>query len=77
MTKKEQAIINLVADRVAANTDSITRESLLVQDLGFDSLDEVELLIELEDFFSIHISDDQAESFEKVGDIVDFIENNT
>lgn len=52
----------------------IKEETKIVTDLGADSIDEVELVIELEKNFDVNISDAEAEKFETVRDIVDYLE---
>jgi acyl carrier protein len=54
----------------------IKRESSLINDLEADSLDAVEIIMELEDQFSVEIPDEVAEGFKNIGDIVDYIEKN-
>ena len=51
-----------------------TRETSFVNDLGADSLDTVELVMELEEEFDINIPDDAAEKIQTVGQAIDFIE---
>lgn len=54
-------------------TGEITRETDFVNDLGLDSLDTVELMMILEDKFSVHIPDEDAMKIKTVGDAVDYI----
>lgn len=58
------------------NVDSITLDTSLTEDLEADSLDAVEVIMALEDEFSIEIPDEEAEHFKTIGDICKFIENN-
>ncbi|MDR0879494.1 MAG: acyl carrier protein [Clostridioides sp.] len=58
------------------NTDSITAETSLKEDLDADSLDAVEIIMALEDRFNIEIPDEEAENFNSVGDICEYIEAN-
>ena len=55
--------------------DSITMETNLIDDLGADSLDVVELIMALEDEFGLSISDEDAAQLYTVGRIVDYLEN--
>jgi len=54
----------------------ITRETKIIEDLGADSLDAVELIMTLEDEFGVNVSDEVAQNFKTVGDIIDFLESN-
>lgn len=54
----------------------ITRESSLVGDLEADSLDAVQVVMEIEDAFGVEIPDSVAEGFKNIGDIVDYVEKN-
>lgn len=70
----EDKVIEIVADQLNVDKDKITRETSFVNDLGADSLDTVELVMELEEEFDISIPDDAAEKIQKVGQAIDFIE---
>lgn len=67
---------SLLAEQLNIAPEKITKESRLLEDLGADSLDFVEMLMSLEDEFGISISDEQAKEMKTVGDVVDFIEKN-
>ncbi len=58
------------------NKDNITMESLLVEDLGADSLDSIDIVMSVEDEFKIEVPDEVIENMISVADIVNFIENN-
>lgn len=58
------------------NLDSITMDSLLVEDLGADSLDSIDIVMSVEDEFKIEVPDEVVENMTTVADIVNFIENN-
>lgn len=65
----------LIAEQLdVADADSITENSSITDDLGADSLDVVDLVMALEDEFSVDIPEDQVENIKTVGDIVKFIE---
>ena len=66
----------LIADKLSINEDEITMESAFVDDLNADSLDIVELIMALEDELDMEITDDEAEKFVNVGDVVKFIKAN-
>ncbi|MDE6659469.1 MAG: acyl carrier protein [Eubacterium sp.] len=58
------------------NAASITMDSLLVEDLGADSLDSIDIVMSVEDEFKIEVPDEVIESMNSVADIVNYIENN-
>ena len=67
----------IVADHLGIDEAKVTEESSFIDDLGADSLDTVELVMELEDSFSTSIPDEEAEQIQTVGNAVDFIVNST
>ncbi|MDX1930193.1 MAG: acyl carrier protein [Pirellulaceae bacterium] len=74
MASVEERVVDIVADQLGVEKDKITRETHFVNDLGADSLDTVELVMELEEEFDISIPEDAAEKIQRVGEAVDFIE---
>ncbi len=70
----ETRVIEIVCEHLAVQKDKVTRATSFVEDIGADSLDIVELVMELEEEFDIQIPDDQAEKIKTVGEAVDFIE---
>ena len=58
------------------NAEYITMDSLLVEDLGADSLDSIDIVMSVEDEFKIEVPDEVIESMNSVADIVNYIENN-
>jgi len=71
LLKKVRAI---VADKLSISEDQVTETASFIDDLGADSLDTVELVMELEEEFDINIPDDAAEKIETVGQAIKFIE---
>lgn len=69
----EESIINLIADKLSKKKEQITLEARLVEDLGADSLDVVELIMAFEDEFGISLPDEEIAKMKTVGDIVKFI----
>ena len=69
-----ERVVDIVAEQLGVDKEKITRETSFVNDLGADSLDTVELVMELEEEFDINIPDDAAEKIQTVGQAVDFIE---
>jgi acyl carrier protein len=63
-----------VAEQLGVDKEKITPETHFINDLGADSLDTVELVMELEEEFDISIPDDAAERIQTVGQAIDFIE---
>lgn len=65
----------IVVDRLGVNEADVKPEASFKDDLDADSLDIVELVMELEDEFNLEISDEDAEKIQTVGDVVTYIEN--
>ena len=72
ITEKVKAII---VDKLGVDESEVTNEASFTADLGADSLDTVELIMEFEKEFDIQIPDDKAEKITTVGDAVMFIES--
>ncbi|MFC2095306.1 acyl carrier protein [Candidatus Bipolaricaulota bacterium] len=64
----------IICDQLMVDPEEITDESSFVEDLGADSLDTVELIMEFEDEFGIEISDEQAEKISTVGEAAAYLE---
>ena len=77
MASVEERVVDIVAEQLGVDKDKIKRESNFVNDLGADSLDTVELVMELEEEFDINIADDAAEKIQTVGEAVDHITNSS
>lgn len=73
MSSVEERVINIVAEQLGVDKDKIKLESNFVNDLGADSLDTVELVMELEEEFDINIPDDAAEKIQTVGEAINHI----
>lgn len=69
----EAKIIELIADKLCKKQDQVTLTSRLVEDLGADSLDVVELIMAFEDEFGISLPDEDIASMKTVGDVVNYI----
>jgi acyl carrier protein len=70
----QERVIDIVAEQLGVDKEKITPETSFVNDLGADSLDTVELVMELEEEFDITIPDDAAEKIQTVGQAIQFIE---
>ena len=66
----------IIVDKLGVDEKEVTTEASFTNDLGADSLDTVELIMEFEKEFNIAIPDDQAEKISTVGQAVDYIEKN-
>ena len=66
----------IIIDKLGVDESEVTPEASFNNDLGADSLDTIELIIEFEKEFNIEISDDQAESIGTVGEAIEYIEEN-
>ena len=67
---------NIIVDKLGVDEKEVTPEASFTNDLGADSLDTVELIMEFEKEFNIAIPDDEAEKITCVGDAIKYIENN-
>ncbi len=71
-----EKVKEILADQLGVDEDSIELDSLLVEDLGADSLDGIDIVMSVEDEFGIEVPDEVIESMSTVEDIVKFIEDN-
>jgi len=73
----QDRVIDIVCDQLGVSREKVTPETTFINDLGADSLDTVELIMEFEEEFDINIPDDAAEKIQTVGDAIKYIEENT
>ena len=66
---------DIIVDRLGVDADKVTEDASFKDDLGADSLDIAELVMELEDEFGTEIPDEEAEKISTVGDVVSYVEN--
>jgi acyl carrier protein len=66
-------IKEIIIDKLGVDENKITLEARFIEDLGADSLDTVELIMQFEEEFDIEISDDDAEKLTTVGNSIDYI----
>lgn len=74
MATIEERVTEIVAEQMGVDKAQITRETSFVNDLGADSLDTVELVMEFEDEFDTSIPDEDAEKIQTVGQAIDYVE---
>jgi acyl carrier protein len=67
---------SIIIDKLSVEESEVTNEASFTNDLGADSLDTVELIMEFEKEFNISIPDDQAENIATVGQAIEYIEKN-
>ena len=75
MSDVKSKVISIIVDKLGVDEGEVTNEASFTNDLGADSLDTVELIMEFEREFDIQIPDDQAEKIETVGQAVQYIES--
>ena len=76
MSEIEERVTAIIVDKLGVNATEVKPEATFAQDLGADSLDTVELIMEFEKEFGITIPDDKAEGITTVGDAISYIEAN-
>jgi len=72
-----EKVLDIVCEQMGASRDKITDATSFINDLGADSLDTVELVMEFEDEFDLNIPDEDAEKIQTVGDAVSYIETHS
>lgn len=68
-----ERVKEMIVEALNVPAEKVTLESRLAEDLGADSIDAVELIMNIEDEFNIQVSDEQAQSVKTVGDLVKYI----
>ncbi len=69
-------IKSILAEQLDVDVEELTLETDIARDLNADSLDVVEILMSLEDEFSVEIPDEEIENIKTIGDLAEYIENN-
>lgn len=77
MANLESTIKAIIADKLGVSESEITSEASFTDDLGADSLDTVELIMEFEKEFDVTISDEDAELIQTVGDAISYLTEKT
>jgi acyl carrier protein len=76
MSEIAQKVKSIIVDKLGVEDSEVTPEASFTNDLGADSLDTVELIMEFEKEFNISIPDDQAETIATVGQAIAYLEEN-
>ena len=76
MSTVAERVKKIIVDKLGADEKEVTNEASFTNDLGADSLDTVELIMEFEKEFNISIPDEQAETIATVGDAITYLEGN-
>ncbi len=74
MSAIEEKVKEIITKQMGVQAEQITKETSFINDLGADSLDTVELIMEFEDAFDMNIPDEEAEKIRTVGDAIKYIE---
>ena len=77
MTSVRDKVIEIVCEQMGQSKDKVSETTSFITDLGADSLDTVELVMELEDEFDLSIPDEEAEKIKTVGDAIKYIETHS
>ncbi len=77
MSDVRAKVVSIIVDKLGVEESEVTNEASFTNDLGADSLDTVELIMEFEKEFNLSIPDEEAEKIETVGDAVKYIEAHT
>ncbi len=72
----EEKIRKIICEQLEVNEKDVVPEASFVDDLGADSLDQVELIMAMEEEFAISISDEEAEKIATVRDAIEYVEKN-
>lgn len=75
MSEIADKVKKIVVDQLGVSEDQVTPEAKFIEDLGADSLDQVELVMALEEQFGAEIPDEEAEKLTTVGDAIKYIES--
>ena len=76
MENVKEKVVSIIVDKLGVNPEDVVETASFTNDLGADSLDTVELIMEFEKEFNVTIPDDQAEKISTVGDALKYIEEN-
>jgi len=71
----QERVKKVICDQLGVEASQVTPEAHFVNDLGADSLDQVELVMAFEEEFGLEISDEEAQKLDTVGKVVEYIKN--
>ena len=71
-----EKVREIIADQLSMDKEKIVETTVMAEELGADSLDFVEILMSLEDEFSVSIPDEEIPNLKTIKDLVDYIDNN-
>ncbi|PIP08399.1 MAG: acyl carrier protein [Syntrophobacteraceae bacterium CG23_combo_of_CG06-09_8_20_14_all_50_8] len=71
--KLEEKVIGIIAEQLDVAREQCVPEASFIDDLGADSLDLMELIMEMEENFSVQISDEELENIRTIQDVIDFL----
>ena len=74
MSEISEKVVKIIIDKLGVDGSEVTNEASFTNDLGADSLDTVELIMEFEKEFDVSIPDEQAENIQTVGQAVEYLE---
>ncbi|MEG0391596.1 MAG: acyl carrier protein [Anaerovoracaceae bacterium] len=69
-----EKIRDIIVDQLGVEAEAVNNDTHLMKDLEADSLDAVEIIMAIEEEFDIEVPDEEAEKFQRVGDIVKYVE---
>tara|TARA_Y100001960_G_C14060272_1_gene534004 strand:+ start:111 stop:341 length:231 start_codon:yes stop_codon:yes gene_type:complete len=74
MENVDQKVTEIIVDKLGVDESQVTPNAHFINDLGADSLDQVELIMQLEEEFDLEISDEEAESLTDVSKVIEFLQ---
>ena len=77
MSEIQEKVVKIIVDKLGIKESEVTPEATFTGDLGADSLDTVELIMEFEKAFGLQIPDEAAEKIQTVGDVIALLEEQT
>lgn len=75
MSELENKVKQIIAEKLGVNEDKVSPQAAFVDDLGADSLDQVELIMAFEDAFDVEIPDEDAEKLKSVKDAIEYLKD--
>ena len=70
----EEKVKDIIVEQLGVNPEQVTPTASIIEDLGADSLDTVELVMAFEEEFGVEVPDEDAEKLQSVGDVIKYIE---